>query len=70
MRLKPDHPTLTDENNAGRRIENAIDKVAKQKRHRPGREDAEKEVDAELNDTALEEHAKDVLRAINKNTGN
>jgi hypothetical protein len=68
MKLKPRKPAPAGGKIAERRIKRAIGKISEQKKHRPDREEAEREVDASI-ERALELHAKDVARATDKNTG-
>jgi hypothetical protein len=70
MKLRPGKPALAGKD-AERGIKRAITKISEQKKHRPEREEAEREVDDDLNEAGIgiEQHAKDVARAIDKNTG-
>jgi hypothetical protein len=66
MKLKPGKPTPAAKNTE-RRVKRAIDKISEQTKHRPDREEAEREVDDDLNEAGIKQHAKDVARAIDKN---
>ena len=66
MKLRPGKPALAGKD-AERGIKRAITKISEQKKHRPGREEAEREVDDDLSEAGIEQHAKDVAQAIDKN---
>ena len=67
MKVTPGKPAEKDNKKAKDAMDRAVDKIIDQKKHEPiGTEEAERQVARDLNRGA-EEHAKDVVRDLDKN---